>query len=185
MEPAMGQRTSAIPDRHKDEFEDTVRAFRKPTLGVITLQGLGTFLEGTEHINASAGSRLRWLAISLENEPFERGWEDLRAIYETAAAADPNDEMILHSWGISATLWMEDWMTPGLPERVTIAAEAERVLMSALELAPKDAGIAHTLGLLYYNHPNRREDNQHRARASPLPERGIGRPVCKPTRGIR
>src|SRR5205823_6247562 len=98
----------------------------------------------TQGIDTPA-NRLRLLAIELEAAEFEQGWDGLRAIYQAAADADPADARVFHSWGISASNWAEEWMTPDLSERVAIAREAERVLRTALELAPRDSRNAHTL----------------------------------------
>jgi tetratricopeptide (TPR) repeat protein len=121
----------------------------------VTPEKLHAFLEATRDIDMPAAERLRWLAINLDYQEFEQGWQGLRAIYQAAAEADPANAFVPHSWGISAINWAEKWRTPGLSDRVAIAGEAARVLRAALEFLPRDSRIAHTLGLSYYNHPAR------------------------------
>jgi tetratricopeptide (TPR) repeat protein len=147
-----------LPEDQKSLFDNAVRTFRGEGPVRVSPEKLSAFLHDTREIPRAPADRLRRLAIGLEHDRFERGWEDLRAIYQAAADADPKDPFVLHSWGISAHDWMEDWMTPELSDRVGIAAEAERVLRAALDLAPRSAFVAHTLGLSFYNHPARTDD---------------------------
>jgi tetratricopeptide (TPR) repeat protein len=120
---------------------------------------MSAFLDQTRGIEAPPAQRLRWLAIALENDRLERGWDGLRAIYRAAAEADPTDFRILHSWGLSAINWASSHVaTPDLDERKAIADEAERVLRAALDPSPRDTRVAHSLGLLYYNYPSYAED---------------------------
>ncbi len=146
-----------LPDHQNPQFDRAVKFFEAEGPVRVSPEKLAAFLDQTYDIDPSAANRLRWLAIKLENRTFEREWNDLRAIYQAAHEADPNDYLVLHSWGISACNWAEEWMTPALSERVAIACEAERVLGAALELSPKDSHLAYSLGLAYYNHPSRRD----------------------------
>jgi tetratricopeptide (TPR) repeat protein len=149
---------NGLPEDQKARFDQAVRAFSGIGAVRVTTEKLRAFLEATRDIDMPPANRLRWLAIAVESLEFEQGWEGLRAIYQAAAEADPTDAFVLHSWGISARNWAEEWMTPSLSDRVAVAGEAERVLRAALELTPRDSRIAHTLGLVYYNHPARTED---------------------------
>jgi tetratricopeptide (TPR) repeat protein len=157
---------NGLPEDQKARFDHAVSAFSGVGAVHVTAEKLRAFLGVTRDIDMPPANRLRWLAIKLESLEFEHGWKGLRAIYQAAAEADPADALVLHSWGISANDWAEEWVTPGLSDRVAIADEAEQVLHAALELTPKDSRIAHTLGLVYYNHPARAEDAEaYRARA--------------------
>lgn len=149
---------NALPEDQRDRFDHAVRAFSEQGPVRVTTEKLHGFLEATRDIDMSPADRLRRLAINVEHLEFEQGWNGLRAIYQAAAAADPTDAAVLHSWGISARNWTEEWRTAGLPDRVAIAGEAERVLRKALELAPRDSMIAHTLGLVYYDYPAQAKD---------------------------
>src|SRR5262249_28966190 len=106
-----------LPEDQKTLFGHAVRTFRGEGPVRVSPEKLGAFLHDTRDIPRTPADRLRWLAIGLEHDRFERGWEDLRAIYQAAADADPKDPFVLHSWGISAHDWMEDWMTPELSDR--------------------------------------------------------------------
>jgi hypothetical protein len=150
---------SGLPQESKDQFDRALAAFRGEGPVRVTPQKLSDYLNHTRHIEAPPAQRLRWLAIELEHARFERGWDGLRTIYQAAADAAPADPWVLHSWGLSASRWVEGEVYTSDPdERKAIAVEAERVLRAALELAPGDGRVAHTLGLLYYNHPARDED---------------------------
>jgi tetratricopeptide (TPR) repeat protein len=145
-----------LTQEQKGQLDLAVATFRGKVPIRVTPEKLSNYLAQTRGIDASPAQRLRWLAIALEHETFEHGWGDLRVIYQTAADADPTDPLILHSWGISASFWAETLpsSTPPSVERKAIAEEAERVLLTALELTPGDSRLAHTLGLLAYNHPS-------------------------------
>jgi tetratricopeptide (TPR) repeat protein len=149
-----------LTEDEEERFDRAVRAFSEEVPMRVTAEELRAFLDATGDIDMPPAYRFRWLAIKLENEEFEEGWSGLRAIYQAAAAADPSDADVLHSWGISASEWAEEWMTPGLSDREAIAGEAERVLRAALELKPRDSGVAHALGLVRYNHPARAEHRE-------------------------
>lgn len=157
---------NGLPEDQKARFELAVRAFREMGAVRVTPAKLQAFLDATRDLDLPPANLLQRLAIEVEDLEFEHGWHGLRAIYQAAAEADPTNAWVLHSWGISANNWAEEWMTPGLSERVAIAGEAERALCAALELTPRDSRIAHTLGLVYYNHPDRAADAEgHRAKA--------------------
>jgi len=148
-----------LPKEQKELLDLAVGMFRGEGPVCVTSPKLDAYLDDTRDIEARPAQRLRWLAIALEHERFEQGWNGLRTIYQAAAEADPTDSWVLHSWGLSASTWVEGGVyTPDLGERKAIAVEAERVLRAALELVPGDSRIAHTLGLLSYNHPSRPED---------------------------
>jgi tetratricopeptide (TPR) repeat protein len=145
---------SGLPKEPKAQFDRAVATFRGEGPVCVNPQKLRVYLEDTRHIEAPPAQRLRWLAIALEHERLERGWDSLRTIYQAAVDAAPTDPWVLHSWGLSASQWVEGGVYASDPEeRKAIADEAEGVLRAALELAPRDSRIAHTLGLLYYNHP--------------------------------
>jgi len=150
---------SSLSKESKAQFDRAVAEFRAEGPVCVTPHKLNAFLEQTQGIKATPAQRLRWLAIALENVRFEQGWESLRAIYQAAGQADPTDPWVLHSWGLSASRWVEGKLRIRDVERLEgLADEAERVLHAALELAPKDSRIAHSLGLLYYNRPAPKED---------------------------
>src|SRR5262245_5371944 len=128
-----------LPEDQKTLFDNAVRTFRGEGPVRVAPEKISAFLHDTRDIPRTPADRLRWLAIEREHDRFGRGWEDLRAIYQAAADADPKDPFVLHSWGISAHDWAEDWMTPELSDRVRIAAEAERVLRASLALSPRNA----------------------------------------------
>jgi tetratricopeptide (TPR) repeat protein len=151
---------NVLPDDHKERFDNAVRAFSQQEPVRVTAEKLQAFLKTTSDIDVPPATRLRWLAIDLENKKFEQGWRGLRAIYQAAGAADPSDADVLHSWGVSASEWAEEWMTPGFSDRVAISGEAERVLRAALELSPKNSEIAYALGGVRYNHPARTEHRE-------------------------
>jgi tetratricopeptide (TPR) repeat protein len=154
---------SGLPREQKAQLDRAVAAFRGEGRVCVSPQKLSAFLDQTRDLGAPPAQRLRWLAIALEHVRFERGWDGLRTIYQAAAEAAPADPFILHSWGISASYWAEDPVaTPDLSERKALADEAERVLRAALELAPRDSRIAHTLGLVFYNHLAWDEDAEGR-----------------------
>lgn len=142
----------------KSRFDNAIRVFSGLGAVCVTPEKLHSFLEATRDINVPPATRLRWLAMEVESLEFEDGWSGLRAIYELAATTNPLAPSILHSWGISAINWAEEWRTPGLSDRVAIASEAERVLHAALSITPGDSTIAHSIGLVFYNHPDRAED---------------------------
>ncbi len=147
------------PDE-RARFDRAVSVFEGEGDIRVTVDSIRAFLDATAGIHESPVESLRQLAIRLESGQFEHGWKGLRAIYEAAAAADPGAAIVLHSWGIAAVAWMEEWKTASMPERVEIAHEAERVLTRALDLAPRTPCFAHSLGLLFYNHPERPRDEQ-------------------------
>jgi tetratricopeptide (TPR) repeat protein len=149
-----------IPPDQKARFAQAIRTFSGVDDVSVTPEKLGAFLEATGDIQTSSSNRLHRLAIELENAQFEQGWKGLRAIYQAAAAADPSDAGVLHSWGLAASRWAKHWMTPDLADRIRIADEAVRILHQALELSPRNGRIAHTLGLAYYNHPARANDEE-------------------------
>jgi tetratricopeptide (TPR) repeat protein len=145
---------SSLPEGQKALFDRAVARFRVEGPVCVNPEKLSAYLDHTRDIEAPAAQRLRWLAIGLEHDRFERGWDGLRAIYQAAAQADPTDPFILHSWGLSASIWAENPLfTPDPSERMAITGEADRVLRAALERAPRDSLIAHTLGLVHYNDP--------------------------------
>src|SRR5262249_55874279 len=98
---------SGLPKDSKDQFDRAVAAFRGEGPVRVTPQKLTVYLDQTRHIEAPPAQRLRWLAIELEHARFERGWDDLRTIYQAAADAAPADPWVLHSWGLSASRWVE------------------------------------------------------------------------------
>lgn len=132
----------------------------------VTPERISSFLAATRSIQLPEAERLRRLAIKLEAEEFEDGWQGLRRIYAAAAEAAPENARVYHSWGISAIGWMDASRTPGLPEQALIAREGEDVLSRASALHPGDSDIAHAMGLLFYNHPLRGEDKWTYARAA-------------------
>lgn len=132
----------------------------------VTPRKLGTFLEETAETGVSPARRLRALAIRLQDEQFDQGWHGLAAIYQAAAEADRTDLLVLHSWGIAATSWAQEWKTPDPVSREAIALEADKLLHAALELAPADSATAEALGVLYYTHPCRaKATEEYRSRA--------------------
>ena len=150
---------SGLPNEQREQFDRAVGTFRGVGAVRVAPEKISSYLEHTKEIKVPPSQRLRWLAIALEHDMFERGWESLRAIYQAAATAEPMDPFILHSWGLSASHWVAT--LPGetvSPEKKAVAAEAEHVLLAALELAPRDSRIAHALGLLFYEHPCSAED---------------------------
>ncbi len=159
---------SGLPKEHKAQLDLAVATFRGEGPVCVSSQKVSAYLDHTRNIAAPPAQRLRWLAIALENDCFEQGWEGMRSIYQAAATADPADPFVLHSWGISASNWAETLPaeSPAPAERKAIADEAERVLHAALELAPRHSQIAHTLAHVYYNHPMWAENPEgYRSRA--------------------
>lgn len=138
-----------------DIFRDAVAKFSRASPIRVTAETLQAFLDETAALEADGATRLRWLAIEVENFIFEHGWNDLRYIYLSASRGAPNDSGIHISWGVSATRWAEPWITPAFPDRIALTEEAEQHLLLALEMAPRSGRIAHTLGYLYYKHPAR------------------------------
>jgi tetratricopeptide (TPR) repeat protein len=159
-----GDAVSELSEAEMTQFRDAVRTFRDQGRVRVTAEKLHAYLDQTRDVPASPSNRLRWLAIQLEHASFEHGWDDLRTIYRAAAAADPADYRVFHSWGLSAS----NFVAPGAntldpAARRTISEEAERALLAALELSPRDSHVAHTLGLVHYNHPDYAESYQPRA----------------------
>ena len=150
-----------LPTEQKAAFDRAVGAFRGERPIRVTPEKLTAYLNDTRDVGSSPAQRLRWLAIALERLPFESGWAGLQAIYRAAAEADPTDPWVRHSWGLSASRWLEVCPASVTPEeRRAVANEAEGALFAALEFAPRDSRIAHTLGLLYYDHLSRIEDRE-------------------------
>jgi tetratricopeptide (TPR) repeat protein len=92
------------------------------------------------------------LAVELEFQEFEDGWQGLQSIYQAAYAGDPLDPDILHSWGISATQWAT---VIGAEFSIELATVAQEKLLAALNLAPMSSRIAYSLGQLYFGQPIR------------------------------
>lgn len=136
-----------------DQLKAVIESFDNEAVTSVTEAKLCAFLDATKHVPLPTEEKLRRLAVALEFNQFEEGWKGMRRIYQAAAEANPRNPIVFHSWGISACGWFEDWMTPDLNDRLAIAEEAERVLNKALELAPGDADITHSLGMLFYQHP--------------------------------
>lgn len=147
-----------LTSNEQAQFERAVAQFVGDGEVQVTDESIRGFLDQTSDLKEPTASRLRRLAIRLENEPFERGWVGLRTLYQAAATADPSDPLVMHSWGISAQTWMQGRTTESLEDRRTIADESERVLVIALDLAPRTPCVAHSLGLLFYDHPERPSD---------------------------
>jgi tetratricopeptide (TPR) repeat protein len=148
-------------------FAAVVEAFRgldgAPV--VVTPEKLDAFLVATAHLDGSAGDHLRQLAIELESYRFENGWAGLLSIYETAAALEPNNPRIQHSRGISASRWAENDRLAET-QRFALGQEAEAAYLAALRLAPRTSVFAHSLGILWYDHPwVRQTTEEHRLRA--------------------
>lgn len=140
------------------QFERAVEQFVGVGDVQVMAESIGVFLNQTSDFKEPPASRLRRLAIRLETETFERGWDGLRAIYQAGASADPRDSVLFHSWGVSAHEWMNSCITESLDARKAIADEGERVLKVALDLAPRNPCVAHSFGLLFYDHPARSSD---------------------------
>ncbi|MGR3273890.1 tetratricopeptide repeat protein [Acaryochloris marina NIES-2412] len=121
----------------------------------VTNDKIAQFISTAEDLDPDQSELLRRLAISLEHERFEDGWSGLKRIYTAAAQADPNNIEVLISLAVSALDWFEEWSTPNDQARLQIALDAEQALNRAAAIAPDDAGIVFTQGLLYYNHPAR------------------------------
>lgn len=147
-----------IPQDRQNFFDEVVSSFTSEDRISVTAAKLETFLRKTQDIEVPAEERLRQLAIALEEQAFEKGWEGLRAIYEMAAQANPHDSYVFRSWGISAHDWAQDYRTSEFAERLNIALEAERSLTIALDLKADDSYAAYILGLVFYDHPARHED---------------------------
>lgn len=143
-----------------DLFEKAVRSFTDESVVYVTSSALEAFLDETKTIDLPAEERLRRLAVALESETLEKGWDSLHLIYQTAAQINPHNPRVFHSWGISACTWLEGWICPTAAKRVAIAVEAEQVLLKALELAPQNSFIAYTLGQVFCNHPLLEDDQQ-------------------------
>jgi tetratricopeptide (TPR) repeat protein len=147
-------------------WEDAVRAFRGDDWPlVVTREKLDAFLGATAHLDASAGDRLRQLAIALEMHSFRNGWADLRSIYVFAATIEPDNYRVPHSHGISASRWADNERLSDT-ERLALGQEAEAAYLAALRLAPGTSHIAHSLGILWYDHCWTAERNEeYRLRA--------------------
>lgn len=141
------------------QLDEAIFEIEDEAKSLVTLERLATFLQKTEFVPLPPSERLRQLAIALEHHSFERGWDDLRAIYHAAVELTPDDFYLHHSFGLAALAWMEEWMTPVMADRLAIAAQAERSFTRALELEPQDSDTAFGLGSLFYNHPLRKEDH--------------------------
>jgi hypothetical protein len=136
------------------QLQEAISLFHGDDSVPIRALDLDAFLDLTEGSDISPGQRLRLLAIALERRATrQRKWEDLQLIYQKAAELAPDHATVFHSWGISATEWMDRRRTPEMSRRVQIASEGERALLKALDLAPRNSHIAHSLGLLHYQHP--------------------------------
>lgn len=149
-----------LPQLQADLFEKAVRSFTDESVVQVTSSALQVFLEETKMIDLPAEEKLRRLAVALESETLEHGWDSLHLIYQTAAQINPHNPRVFHSWGISACTWLEGWICPTSAKRVAIAVEAEQVLLKALELAPQNSFIAYTLGQVFCNHPLLEDDQQ-------------------------
>lgn len=147
-----------IPQDKKNLFDEAVSSFTDENDITVTSAKLEAFLSETQGIDVPADERLRQLAIALESEILEKGWEGLRVVYQAASQANPHYSYVFQSWGISASEWFEDWKTPEMADRLAIALEAEKVLTIALDLKPQDSNTAYTLGRIFLNHPARSED---------------------------
>jgi tetratricopeptide (TPR) repeat protein len=140
--------------RDTKQLEEAISLFHGDDSVPVRALDLDAFLDLTEGSDISPGQRLRSLAIALERRATrQRKWEDLHLIYQKAAELAPDHATVFHSWGISATEWLDPWRTPEMSSRVQIASEGERAFLKALDLAPRNSHIAHSLGLLYYQHP--------------------------------
>ncbi|HMW03101.1 MAG TPA: hypothetical protein PKE58_23380 [Acidobacteriota bacterium] len=147
-----------IPQLQADLFRKAVRSFTDESVVYVSSPALEAFLDETNTIDLPAEERLRRLAVALEYETLEHGWDSLHLIYQTAAQINPHNPRVFHSWGISACTWLEGWICPTSAKRVAIAVEAEQVLLKALELAPHNSFIAYTLGQVFCNHPLLEDD---------------------------
>lgn len=147
-----------IPKDKQDFFDEVVSSFTSEDRISITAAKLETFLSKTQSLDVPAEERLRQLAIALEGQFFEKGWEGVRTIYQAASQANPQDPYVFRSWGISASEWFEDWKTSEITDRFAIALEAEKVLAIALDLKPQDSHTAYALGKVFYDHPARDDD---------------------------
>jgi len=134
---------------------------------VVTARGLDEFLERTASVDVPRGERLRKLAIALESELFEDGWDGLQRIYEAAAREDPEDPRIFESWGISSTQ-CRAWDDGSLEEQRAIFADGERAFTRAAALDPDDPDIHCHMGLHQYHYPKSdRASPEHADRALP------------------
>jgi tetratricopeptide (TPR) repeat protein len=150
------------------DLQIAISIFDREQVVCLSRDNLDAFLALTVDTGVSASERLRQLAIKLEyrSSGIQYGWEALRSIYELAAKLAPGDFRIYHSWGITATAWSRHWYTADLSERSAIALEAERAFYKALDRSPNDSRIAHSLALLYYDHPQREgPGNTYKAQA--------------------
>ncbi len=155
-----------LPEDQQAQFISAVNAFQQPDPINVTSERLHEFLVNTQTIDWPPGERLWLLAIGLEYEEFETGWDGLRRIYQAAADAVPADNpelraQVLRSWGISAQVYYDSERTvPDLQDRIAIAQEARQVLHEALDLTPEDSQIAYVLGFVDYFHPSRDDDDE-------------------------
>src|SRR5262249_28377799 len=157
--PSKRPRWEASLMTNQNDFEAAVSLFRGGHTVRVRPADLEAFLELTQGIDLAAAQRLRRLAIALERRAAcQRGWEDLQVIYQRAAELAPNDATVFHSWGISATDWVDPYRGLEMPRRLAVASEAEWAFLKALDLSPRDSRMAYSLGLLYYEHPLRETD---------------------------
>lgn len=137
---------------------ELVRAFTENAQIIrVTNEKIAHFISTTGDLDQDPSELLRRLAISLEHERFEDDWSGLKRIYTAAEKADPNHIDVLISLAVSAVDWFEEWRTSNDQARLQIALDAEQALNRAAAIAPDDADIFFTQGLLYYNHPARHE----------------------------
>jgi tetratricopeptide (TPR) repeat protein len=142
-------------------FIDASAAFQNDGPISVTEKKLQSFLQATNSLMLPPSERLRQLAIRLESEEFEGGWQGIRQIFLAAARDEQLGWELYQSWGIIAINYSKPWMASDKAGQLTVATEGENVLLRALELSPANSDIAYVLGLLHYNHPLFYEDRQH------------------------
>lgn len=117
-------------------------------------EAVARFLDETSRVGLPAAERLRQLAMALEDEPFEAGWEGLARLYDRAAACDSSDPRVLHSRAVSAVAWLQRGRSRPVAELRRVVADALLALDAAEAFAPHDPELAHQRGLVHYHHPH-------------------------------
>lgn len=113
------------------------------------------FIKKTDGIGVSKAERVLKLAFNLEYEELEKGWEDLKLLYEFALSNCLDDEKIDYyiDWIVSSLKWQNSYWTSSTENRIKIADECLIKLKEVYQLAPQSPSINHLFGIFYYEHP--------------------------------
>ncbi len=123
----------------------------------VTNSKLSEFLVATEALGLSRSERLIALATGFTKR---LGWKQVCAIFENILLNESNQEQIgtFAAWLSCSDYWVLENCELAGKERGEVIEDCFAIVNRAMDLSPHNGGLALSLGLLYWNHPFRKQE---------------------------